>query len=400
MALPATSAVAREVVDAYAGRVEAHPVGTGPYRLKSWVRASKIVLEANPEFRGLTWNFDPGKDPDDAKIATAMRGKQLPRIGVVEFHVFSRASIELACIQGRQRRHLRRAGRLRAGGAMRGDRLAPDLERKGVHLSRFLDPAISYTAFNMRDPVVGGFAKEQVGLRRAIAMAYDSEEEIAVVRRGAAIGLQMMIPPGIAGHSARFRSAVRHDPALANRLLDQLGYRRGKDGYRSLPDGRPLQIRYSSQRDANARDLGLLWKKAFDSIGVRLEVAPGYYPDQIKAAVACRYQMWTYGWFADYPDGDNFVQLLFSDNIHQSNLACYSSSVYDSLYRQSRPMPDSPERTRLFERMSRQLEIDAPWRLHGTSYRSLLAQPWVVGHKAHPFLYGDYLYLDVEGKAR
>jgi len=399
MALPATSAVAREVVEAYAGRVEAHPVGTGPYRLKSWARASKIVLEANPEFRGLAWNFDPGKDPEDAKVAAAMRGKQMPRIGVVEFHVFHEPqSSWLAFKDGNV--DIAGVPAAFAPVAMRGDRLAPDLEKKGVHLSRFLDPAISYTAFNMRDPVVGGFAKEKVGLRRAIAMAYDNEAEFAVVRRGSAIGLQMMIPPGIAGHSAQFRSEVRHDPALANRLLDQLGYRRGPDGYRSLPDGGPLQIHYSSQRDANARDLGLLWKKAFDSIGVRLEVEPGYYPDQIKAAAACRYQMWTYGWFADYPDGDNFVQLLFGENIHQSNLACYSSPVYDSLYRQSRSMPDSPERTRLFERMSRQAEIDAPWRLHGTSYRISLAQPWVIGYKTHPFLYGDYLYLDVDVRRR
>src|SRR4030095_2775770 len=88
MALSATSAVAREAVEAYAGTVEAHPVGTGPYRLRSWVRASKIVLEANPEFRGLAWSFDACKDPVDARISWAMRGKKLPQIGAVEFHVF------------------------------------------------------------------------------------------------------------------------------------------------------------------------------------------------------------------------------------------------------------------------------------------------------------------------
>ena len=48
MALPSLSAVAREVVEAYPGKMEAHPVGTGPYILKSWVPASKITLEANP----------------------------------------------------------------------------------------------------------------------------------------------------------------------------------------------------------------------------------------------------------------------------------------------------------------------------------------------------------------
>jgi ABC-type transport system substrate-binding protein len=48
------------VVEAYrdeSGRVMSNPVGTGPYVLKQWVRSSKIILEANPEYRGFTWDF-------------------------------------------------------------------------------------------------------------------------------------------------------------------------------------------------------------------------------------------------------------------------------------------------------------------------------------------------------
>ncbi|MET0517210.1 MAG: ABC transporter substrate-binding protein [Burkholderiaceae bacterium] len=41
-------ALAREVVEAYAGKVAEHPVGTGPFRLASWRRSSKIVLERRP----------------------------------------------------------------------------------------------------------------------------------------------------------------------------------------------------------------------------------------------------------------------------------------------------------------------------------------------------------------
>ena len=47
------------------GRALANPVGTGPYRLAKWVRSSKILLEANPHYRGFTWNF-ASADPADA----------------------------------------------------------------------------------------------------------------------------------------------------------------------------------------------------------------------------------------------------------------------------------------------------------------------------------------------
>lgn len=56
-----TGAVAREVIEKYkdkAGFVMGHPVGTGPYMLSKWIPASRIVLKANPEYRGFTWNFN------------------------------------------------------------------------------------------------------------------------------------------------------------------------------------------------------------------------------------------------------------------------------------------------------------------------------------------------------
>ena len=46
-------AVAREVVEAAGGDIQARAVGTGPYRLKEWQRGSRIVLEANPHYRTL-----------------------------------------------------------------------------------------------------------------------------------------------------------------------------------------------------------------------------------------------------------------------------------------------------------------------------------------------------------
>jgi ABC-type transport system substrate-binding protein len=56
LAMVATSAQAREVVEAYED-TNAHPVGTGPYVLKKWVRGSKIILEANPDYRPVHMGF-------------------------------------------------------------------------------------------------------------------------------------------------------------------------------------------------------------------------------------------------------------------------------------------------------------------------------------------------------
>jgi oligopeptide transport system substrate-binding protein len=398
MAQPSLSPVAREVVAAYPGDVAAHPVGTGPYVLKSWQRASLITLVASPSFRPFTWNFAAGSDPEDKAIVAAMRGKQMPQIGVIEIHVmeedqsrwlaFQRGDLDLVELPAT-------FGNI----ALSGGHLVPDLARKGVRLSRIVDPAITYTAFNLRDPVVGGSTPEKIALRRAIAMAYDVQAEIDIVRKGQAVALETIIPPGVAGHSPTYRSGIVHDIAAANQLLDRMGYRKGGDGYRTQLDGKPLTVRLSSQNNATSRDYDELWKKAFDAVAIRMDVDKGNFSDQIKAAIACHHQFWTYGWIADYPDGDNFMQLLYGKNINQSNVACYSSPAFDRLYEKSRTMPDSPERSRLFEQMQRQFEIDAPWRLHVAAYRNVLMQPRVIGYKAHPVLLGEWIYSDLEAKA-
>ena len=226
-------------------------------------------------------------------------------------------------------------------------------------------------------------------------MAYDVQNEIDVIRKGQAAALPMPIPPGVAGYSPTYRSGVLHDIAAANRLLDRVGYRKDADGYRSTPDGKPLVVRFSSQTDATARDYDELWKKAFDAIGIRLTIEKGRYSDQIKAAIGCQHQLWSYGWIADYPDGDNFMQLLYGKNIHQSNNACASIPEYDKLYEQSLRMPDSPARNKLYVEMAKVMEAYAPWRLDISRYRNMLAQPWVLGYRKHPILHAEWQYIDV-----
>src|SRR5437667_4147334 len=75
-------AAAREVVEAAGGDVRTRAVGTGPYRLKEWKQGSRMILEANPDYRALS--FPESRDPAHAALAASMRGKTLPQIGVIE----------------------------------------------------------------------------------------------------------------------------------------------------------------------------------------------------------------------------------------------------------------------------------------------------------------------------
>ncbi|HSC23522.1 MAG TPA: ABC transporter substrate-binding protein [Casimicrobiaceae bacterium] len=395
LALPALSAVAREVVEAYPTDLAAHPVGTGPYVLKEWVRASRIVLEANPGFRETTWDFEPGDDPGDRAIAARMRGVKMPQVGTIEISVMEEPQSSWLAFK-RGELDILNVPATFAPIALPHGKLAPDLVKQGVYLSRILLPAINYTAFNMRDPVIGGLANDRIALRRAITMAYDIDAEVNVIRKGQAQALSMPIPPGVAGYDPHYHGALKHDRGEANALLDRFGYRKGADGYRRLPDGKPLVLHYASQTDALAREFDELWQQAMDALRIRLVIDKGKFSDQIREAIACHHQMWSYGWIADYPDADNFMQLLYGGNVGQSNVACYKSPTYDALYEQSRLMPDSPARDRLYEQMTRQFEADTPWRLGTAPYQNSLVRARVVGYKAHPVLLADWIYVDIE----
>ena len=87
------AAVAREVVERYqdaSHRVMDHPVGTGPYRLASWTRGQRIVLEANPDFRVEHYPA-PGADPADAAIAKGLTGRKLPLTGTIDIRIIEEA---------------------------------------------------------------------------------------------------------------------------------------------------------------------------------------------------------------------------------------------------------------------------------------------------------------------
>jgi ABC-type transport system substrate-binding protein len=389
------AAVAREAIEAYGQQSGQHPVGTGPYLLKQYVPRSKIVLEANPDYRGFTWNFQPSDDPYDAQIVHDMQGKQMPQVGRVEISIAEEEQSRwLAFQEGKI--GFDKLPQLVAPDVLDGDRLKPEYSAQGIRLYRMIEPEITYTIFNFKDPVTGGFSLEKIALRRAIAMAYSVNDEIALLRRGQASKAHMIVPAGVVGHDPSYRSSIAYEPELANRLLDRFGYKRGADGYRSLPDGKPLLLKIHTESSASSKVVSEIWKRGLDRIGIRAEFVVSNFADNVKAATECRLMMWGGAWHADFPEGENFAQLLYGANAGRGNHGCYQSPAYDALYRKAVALPPGAERNRLYVQMSRQMEADTAWSVHVSRVRNWLVRPWVKGFKKHPIMQSDWQYIDVE----
>ncbi|MGZ5095339.1 MAG: ABC transporter substrate-binding protein [Burkholderiales bacterium] len=405
LAFSLAGAVAREAVETYGEDTNSHPVGTGPYLLKNYTRSSKIILEANPTYRGKIWDFVPGDDASDRDIAARMQGKKLPQIQRVEISVMDETQSRWLAFQGGQTDMEYQLSEVAPIFLTSDGKLKPEFARRGIKLDRSVDPEITYTYFNMHEKLgdepnpVGGFSKEKIALRRAIAMAYKVDDQIRIIRKGQAVRAEFPVPPGVAGHDPQYRSSIPYSPQLANALLDKFGYKKGPDGFRTLPDGKPLVIRYSSTPTERDRQFDELMKRSLDSIGIRLQVHKDRFPELIKLENQCRLMMRGAAWIADYPDGDNFMQLLYGPNSRQSNNACYQSPEFDRRYEKARLLPDGPERNKLYREMTRLMEVHTVWIMGDSRYRNVLLQPHVVGFKKHPVFHTEWLYMDLDAPA-
>ena len=397
LAMPATAALAREVVEHYGDAIPEHPVGTGPYKLGRWRRSAHIVLEANPDFRDERFATAGGEDERDAAIARHLEGKRLPLIGRIEISIIEEHQPRWLAFLNDEHDYVRPVPVEFIDVALPGGKLAPNLARRGIQVVTDEVAWVTYTTFNMNDPVVGGYGADKVALRRAMSLAYPIHEEIAIVYKNQAIKVDSPIAPGMAGYVAERSPTLEYDPARAKALLDMFGYvDRDGDGWREMPDGSPLVVDQASVPEQRARQRNQLWRRAMTDVGIRMTFNKvEKLPELRKQAQLGKVQCFTYGWIADYPDGENFLQLFWTKSIGGANYSMFSLPEYDALYERVKTMPDSPERTALYRRMVHLLWVYNPWRVNSLLQNHILVQPWVAGFKKHPFAHDPWRYLDI-----
>ncbi len=399
LAVPASGVVAREVIEAYPGQAGNHPVGTGPFMVGEWKRSDRISLLANP-YSTAVFHATPGEagkySAEDKAIAAALEGKRLPRVDRVEVRIAEEFQGRMLGFLNAEYDYLEQIPESMTDMVVRDGQLKPELAARGIVLSRFPVLQTYYMWMNMNDPVVGGYGKDRVALRRAIAMAYNNAEDIALLKKGFAIKAESPLPPNVLGYDPAYRSPVPYDPALANALLDRHGYRRGADGFRRTPDDKPLTLTMHSEATVSGRLRDELWRKCLNAIGLRVVFKSDKKTEIIKASRLGTVQMFESNWIADFPDGDNFYQLLYGPNAGRANYARFNLPAYDTRYEQARQLSDGPARQKLYFEMNQLIHAYNPWVPLTHVLSGDLRHPWLKNYKRHPVEFTTWRYLDVD----
>jgi ABC-type transport system substrate-binding protein len=381
LAIPATGVVAHEVVEAYGAQVGNHPVGTGPFKMGTWKHSDQISLLANREFRPMEF-----------------QGKRLPLLDRIDIKIMEEYQSRMLGFLNGEFDFLEQVPESMKEMVLTDDpkpTLKPELARKGMVLTPFPVLQTYYMWMNMDDPLIGGYGKEKVALRRAIALGYNSVEDITQMKKGLALPAVTPLPPNVLGYDAAYRSPVAYDPALANALLERYGYRKGADGFRTQPDGKPLTLVMHSESSTVGRLRDELWRKNLSAIGLKVVFKSDKKTEIIKASRLGSVMMFETNWVADFPDGDNFYQLLYGPNSGRANYARFNLPAYNQRYEQTRVMSDSPQRTALYGEMAQIIHAYTPWVLLTHPISADLQQPWLKNYLRHPVEFTNWRYLDV-----
>lgn len=355
--------------------IDTYPVGTGPYMMAEHNPNKIIRLVKNPNYR-----FDPFPQVPDGMDASDFKdvGKAMPFIDEVRYSL-EKESIPLwnkflqgfYDASGVSSDSFEQAINVGAGGALT---LTAEMEAKNINFLNAVKPTSYYFAFNMEDPVVGGYTEEKQKLRQALSIALNFEEFISIFMNGRGIAAQGPIPPGLYGYEPsqagvnpfiydwKNGQAVRKSIEVAKQLLAEAGYPNGQK------DGEPLKLYFDSASTGPDAQSQLNWyRKQFAKLGIELVIRATDYNRFQKKVRGAKTQMFMWGWNADYPDPENFLFLLAGENASINtngsgvNSANYDRKEFNDLYAQMKAISNGEARLKMLKKMVEMVQRDAPW---------------------------------------
>ena len=384
-------------------------VGTGPYVLKKWVRAGKIVLERNPLFRE---EYYPSR-PDDKDLTEAQRenveanvaaglykdaGKRVPFIDVIHLVFVAESNPAWMMFEEKKRDSAGIPRDVYSDVVSPDKRLLAKWQKKGIRLTKDTYPAIYWLAFNLDDPVVG----QSKSLRQAIRLCYDVEKGIDLLHNGRGIRAVNIIPSNFAGHKeAGPGPYARVDMKLARAKYEQAKKELVAAGVIKPGDPIPRLTLDLPGKEESQRRMGAYAKRQFSKIGLKLKVELNDWPTLQKKVNSKQCQMYAMGWHADYPDAENFLQLFYSPNIQRgTNNTNYSDPKFDKLFEQASVIVEMEKRIPLYVEMARMISEDCPVLLLREPVTYLLSYDWVYNLKLHPIGYGFRKYQRIDPTLR
>ncbi len=272
-----------------------HPVGNGPFILKEYKPGEYMLFVANPHY----WRKG---EPHVSCI--------LAKIGLTSDTAFlelKKGDLDIMVLPPEYVKQAEQDPQLKVV-------ITPDIYFDYIVLNTKVYP-LNITLF-----------------RKALAYAIDKQDLVNRVLLGYGKPLYSVIPPAYKIWHNPNVPKYEYNPQKANEILDELGFKRGSNGIRLLPNGKPLQLQILtlSTWPPYVRMADLL-KKYLQNVGIELKIVPVDWGDESQRLHNRNYQIAIWG-YTVAPDPSEFLKLFTSWANPYWSMGEWSNKTYDKLY--------------------------------------------------------------------
>lgn len=314
-----------------------HPNGTGPFKLGQWQAEQELTLERNEHFyRGVA---------SLASVTFRFTGNPM--------RMYERGEIDITPV-----------------GTADIERVLDPTNPLNRELVSVPELSVLYVGFNTAVPP---FDDEKV--RQAFCHAVDKDKIVQILLKDIVTPAYGILPPGMPGYNQELKG-LSYDVAKAQQLLAQSSYH----------DGLPPIVLSVPGGCAGASSLEIaiasMWQ---ENLGTNITIETVEWETFLDDLREGRFQAYEVVWLADYPDPEDFLDLLFhSDSVE--NHTSYSNSDVDRLLEAARVETDFDARLAIYQEVEQIIVDDAPWLplYFGRSY--FLVQPYVKGFSPAPMV--------------
>ncbi|MEW6235267.1 MAG: ABC transporter substrate-binding protein [Candidatus Omnitrophota bacterium] len=348
LAMPAASIVPREEVE----RCEREgvpfgerPLGGGPWIFQEWKHDRHLLFHRNDNYCGVK--------PNMAKLKMRIIGN--PFTAVAEFEIGNIAAINPLPL--------------------------PEVPR-WIHHPQWKRYVELYPLLNIDMLVINCERPpfDNAETRRAFAHSIETPLVLQCVRAGAGTISRGPIPPGLPGYSENL-PLIPYDLDKAQSIIQKTNLR-----------DRILDIVFPYNEDyirSTGEVIQALWKK----LGIRVRLQQLEWVTYRKYLREGNFDMAWRNWYADYPDGDNFLYPLFhSSQVGSGNMSRFRDAEADALIERSQRELDSEKRRALLEQANELLYRKTPAIFMWHQAKYAVHQPWLEGY-SEPLIFNGTRYL-------
>jgi oligopeptide transport system substrate-binding protein len=328
------------------------PNGSGPFVLDEYNLGERIVLTPNPNYYG-----DPKPSIDSATFILS---------GGSGMTLYETDEIDITGV-----------------GISDLDRVLDPNEALNRDLLQVNSFSVSYVGLNVDEPPF-----DDPFVRQAFNAATDKDTIVEVVGRGVSIPAYGILPPGMPGYSEGIEG-IQYDPEAARALLAQSSY----GGPEGLPD---ITIHVSGAGGTPAEEIEAMVQQWEENLGVDISIEQTEWATFLFdiSQKPNPYQMYSVAWIADYPDPQNFLDILFHCE-SLDNKSGYCNPEVDTLLEQARVEQDQEARFELYQQAEQLIVSDGAWIPLWYQQGYALVKPWVKNYLFPASVVSKLKYVEI-----